>query len=93
MEENHEDWALSVLGLKDYYGLLSNFDKITYDEENGIHVTLSLSNKQCNDMIKHFNNIKLTGSIVSTNYWAMFIGYFVAHIQEYMSDQPVVYDE
>jgi hypothetical protein len=85
----NEEWERKIFSSAELEELTNSYDKIIYNNENGIVVNLGLSNDFCISLCKHWFRSRHEGNFYSMSVMEAFFHGFIEHIEEHLEEEGI----
>lgn len=84
-----DDWADQIFTSKDAEELNSKYEKILYNSENGIIMTLGISNEQCMEFCYHYFKSRRSRKldVESIAYIESFLCFLAEYLEEHLEEE------
>lgn len=89
----NEEWAENIFTSNDIEELSSKYEKILYNSENGVIITLGISNDQCMEFCWHYDRSR-SGEDVdfeSFKYIESFLNFLASYLDEHLQEEGLDY--
>jgi hypothetical protein len=88
---NADDWAENIFTSNDIEELGNKYEKILYNSENGVIVTIGISNEQCMEFCYHYNRSR-SGTDVgfeSYTYIESFLHFLASYLDDHLQEEGI----
>lgn len=91
----NEEWAESIFTSTDMEELTDRYEKVLYNTENGVVVTIGISNEQCMDFCWHYNRSR-SGTDVNFEsyiYIETFLTFLADYLEEHLEEEGLDWED
>lgn len=90
---NPDDWAENIFTSNDIEELGNKYEKIVYNSENGVIVTIGITNEQCMEFCHHYDRSRGGNDVgfESFNYIESFLNFLATYLDEHLQEEGLDY--
>lgn len=88
-----DEWAENIFSSTDIEELGNRYEKILYNSENGIIMTIGISNEQCMEFCHHYDKSR-SGKDVdfeSFSYIESFLNFLAGYLDDHLQEEGLDY--
>jgi hypothetical protein len=91
----NDEWAENIFSSKDIEELEHKYEKIVYNSENGIIVSIGINNEQCMEFCHHYDKSRSgkNSDFESYAYIEAFLSFLAGYLDEHLQEEGLDYQK